>query len=631
MCGIAGVTGPFQRTEAEALGRAMNETLVHRGPDDHGLWAADGIAIAMRRLSIIDLAGGHQPMWSGAAEGQGLGIVFNGAIYNYRALKAELEACGERFRTKSDTEVLLRVMAQEGLDGVQRLEGMFAFALYDAEARTLHLVRDRMGIKPLYYAALGDRFYFASELKAILAALPARPALNRAALHHYLTLRYVPGPETIWRGVYKLPPGHRLSYRLAERTLSLSRYWRFDFRSEEPEPERDYPAEFESLLLGAVEKRLLAADVPVGLLLSGGIDSSAVGAAAVELGHRRFHTFSVAFRDAPSFSELDYARDVARHIDSIHHEVEVDRQGFLDFLPRFVRYADEPLADLTAIPLYYLAALARTEVKVVLSGEGADEMLAGYGLERLAHGLARLERIERIVPKPALKLIGSLWPGARGEALRRLGRSGWSDFLRDQGSYISNCWSEAEKASLWRRGADAEDGDTRRLIASWYDESTSRHPLDRLQQAYSVSWLVEDLLAKADRMSMAASLELRVPFLDHRLVEWAARLPLQWKVGDAAAGYRSKRILRGFAERRLPRRILERPKRGFPIPVYDWLKDELSAYAEERVLAAGNPLEPYFEQAPIRAALDRARAGEAPAAHKVWVLIVLAEWLSAWR
>ena len=375
MCGIAGLIGRFCADDGRRLAGRMNQALVHRGPDDAGIWSTDGFAFAMRRLSIIDLEGGHQPMWSEGTEGGGIGIVFNGEIYNYRDLRRELEAKGKSFRTHSDTEVILRLYASEGVDGLARLEGMYAICLYDPRTRCVHLIRDRLGIKPLYYAEIEGRFFFASEIKAILAALDSRPAIDHRSLSHYLTLRYVPAPASIWEGICKLEPGHRLTVDLQAKSHTIHRYWSLDINSSPLEAGRDYLGEFESLFLEAVEKRLVAADVPVGVMLSGGLDSSAVSAAAVELGHKAFNTFSVAFEEGGGFSELSYAREMAEHVGANHHEVVIGKDDFLGFLPDFVRFSDEPLADLASVPLYFVSRLARQHVKVVLSGEGSDEIL----------------------------------------------------------------------------------------------------------------------------------------------------------------------------------------------------------------------------------------------------------------
>ncbi|MBM4200896.1 MAG: asparagine synthase (glutamine-hydrolyzing), partial [Gammaproteobacteria bacterium] len=595
MCGIAGLAGHFAAAHGRAVAARMSDTLVHRGPDDAGLWATDGFAFAMRRLAIIDLAGGQQPMWTD----DGIGIVFNGEIYNYRALRAELEAEGCAFRTRSDTEILLQGYRREGLAFVARLEGMFAFCLYDPARRELHLVRDRFGVKPLYYALIGGVFYFASEIKAILAALPQRPELSRQALHDYLTLRFVPTPDTIWDGIRKLPPAHTLSLSLTGGEPRLGRYWRLDFHAEPLDRGRDYVAEFGALFLAAVEKRLLAADVPVGVLLSGGLDSSAVLAAAAELGHRELHTFCVGFADGGDYDESAFARAAASQAGARHHEVMITRQQFLDFLPRFAGLSDEPLADLASVPLYYVSELARSEVKAVLSGEGSDELLAGYDFDRMARRYDRLQAVEGWVRGPLRRLLAACpLGGAAGEWLRLWGRHGWQGMAAARPSHMTRHWSHAAKSALWRDSSGLSGTEER--IRSWYEPLAGRHPLDQIQQVYCGDWLTEDLLMKADKMSMAASLELREPFLDHRLAEWTARLPLSWRVGSAASGYCSKRVLRAFCSGRIPQSVIERPKRGFPVPAYGWLAQGLGGWAQALVLGPTARLRDRFDMAAAR-------------------------------
>jgi asparagine synthase (glutamine-hydrolysing) len=625
MCGIVGVAGPLSRAEAGELAERMNAALVHRGPDDAGLWATDGFAFAMRRLSIIDLGGGHQPIWSD----DGVGIVFNGEIYNYRALRHELEAEGCRFRTQSDTEVVLHLFRRDGLAMVERLEGMFAICLYDPRDRQVHLVRDRFGVKPLYYGLIDGALYFASEIKAILQALPKRPDLNRQALHDYLTLRFVPGAETVWKGISKLPPAHTLTFGLDGRAGEPQRYWALDFAAEAVDPSRDYRREFAELFLAATEKRLVAADVPVGVLLSGGLDSSAVSAAAVELGHRNFHTFSVAFADSDAVDETPYARQVAAHIGSEHHEIRIGRDEFVSFLPDFVRAIDEPLADLASVPLQFVSRLARQDVKVVLSGEGSDEILAGYNFDRLARMLVRLQRAERLVPAALRRAAAPLpVPGDAGNWLRLWSKHGWQGLLAARRYHMTAHWSEAEKAGLWRECGGFSSTDDR--LAAAYRVNALKHPIDQVQQIYCGDWLTEDLLMKADKMSMATSLEVREPFLDHRLAEWAAKLPLQWRVGDATVGYESKRILRDFCRSRLPRAIIERPKQGFPVPAYAWLAGPLKDWAGDILFGHGSRLHDLFDMDRVRPALAAAQRGNGPAAHKVWLLIVLEHWLRTW-
>lgn len=620
MCGIAGILRPAPGLDGPTLVARMTRAMRHRGPDDEGLWnGADG-SLGMRRLSIIDLPGGHQPMWTE----NGIGIVFNGEIYNYRALREELRIRGCTFRTRSDTEVVLRLYQVDGLAGIDRLQGMFGLCIYDPTQRVAHLVRDRVGVKPLYYLDHPSGFYFASEINAILAGLERRPELDLQAVHDYLTLRYVPAPRSIWEGIRKLAPGSSLTFSLETGATIVERYWSVDFVSEPEDPTRDYAREFTELITSSVEKRLLAADVPVGVLLSGGLDSSVLSAVAVELGHRDFHTFSVGFQDDDAFDELPYARTMAEHLGCRHHEVTLDRAEFLDLLPEVVGGSDEPLADLAMIPLHAVSHLARRDVKVVLSGEGSDEVLAGYDLDRVAASLGRLESLDRFVPHRA-RHLAPLLRTARLDRAAAFAEGGWSGYFRNRRTMISRHWTETEKRALW---SGREMRSTDDLIASWYDEARSRHPLDQLQDVYCRTWLVDDLLMKADRMSMASSLELRVPFLDHELVEWAAKLPLSWKVGDRTRGFSSKRVLREFARSRLPAEIADRPKQGFPVPAYAWLRGETGGVAARRLAAdAGGPLAELLDLRSVGPVVDAARGGDLGAAHRVWVLLVLQAWL----
>jgi asparagine synthase (glutamine-hydrolysing) len=598
----------------------MNAALAHRGPDDEGVWDDGGDALAMRRLSIIDLTTGHQPMVAPS----GTAIVFNGEIYNFAALRNELVRGGWRFQTTSDTEVVLALYELQGIEALRRLEGMFAIALRDGALQRLHLIRDRMGKKPLYYTDGPGELLFASELKGLLAGLAVRPALSRQALHHYLTLRYVPGPGTIWEGIAKLPPGHRLEVDLRSGARTLTRWWALHFESAPDGSAPDAPSVFAELFGAAVDDRLVAADVPVGVLLSGGLDSSAVSAAAVERGHQAFHTFSVGFAEGGEFSELGYAREMAEHVGARHHEVVIDRDDFIGALPGLVHMTDEPLADLATIPLHAVARLARENVKVVLSGEGSDEVLGGYEIEQLAARVERLRRLGRL-PAPLLRGAARALPKGRGEALADMAARGWSGMLR--GEHMTHVFGEADKRALWRD----PDGlaSTDELIDGWYAAATSSHPIDQLQEVYCGSWLVEDLLMKADKATMATSIELRCPFLDSRLVEWAARAPLEWKVGSAAAGWSSKRVLREYSAARLPQSIVTRPKRGFPVPAYRWLADGLGDWAGARLRRAGGVRELFDEEA-VTAPLARARAGDTGAAHQVWSLLVLDFWLECW-
>jgi len=638
MCGIVGVIGKRPRAELESLAARMNDRLVHRGPDDAGLASGEGYAVGARRLSIIDLAGGHQPI----ANPQGVVIAYNGEVYNYRALRERLVRDGCAFKTSGDTEVVLESFARKGTAACADLEGMFAFAIVDPrnDGGVVHLVRDRLGKKPLYYGVFDGCLWFASEIKAILAGLARNPPLDRASIHHYLTLRYVPSPGTMWEGIQKLPPGHVLTWSMREGRARVEPYWSLHFDASRSDPSHDWLGDFEKRFLDAVEKRLLASDVPVGVLLSGGLDSSSVAAAAVELGHRDFHTFSVGFRGDGEANELPWARKVAQHVGAVHHEVEIGVREFVDFLPELVWFGDEPLEDMACVPLYFVSKLAREHVKVVLSGEGSDEILAGYETGQLAQWLQRQRRRVGWLPQPFVAAVARALPGERAAHLTD---GGWRGALRSVAGSFTRCFTEAEKARLWGPGATLPSTD--QLIRSWYDGlPATADPVEQMLQVWCATWLVEDLLMKADKMTMATSVELRCPFLDHTLVEWAGRLPLAWKVGDAKVGWQTKRILREFARRRLPAEILARPKQGFPDPACRWVAGELAGWARERLLGDGSRLRELFDangaegseaQDVIESTLaaargdDRAaaRGGREAAGHKAWVLLCLDQWL----
>ncbi len=623
MCGIVGVAGfPDSETGKDTIER-MNDLIIHRGPDEGGTWVGTDIAIGMRRLSIIDIEGGQQPLWSE----DGVGIVFNGEIYNYKELRDNLKQKGYDFNTESDTEVILNLYRHKGITAINELDGMFAIAIVDLNRGLLHLVRDRFGKKPLYYGALDGQFYFASEIKSILAALNKKPDINCESLHHYLTLRYVPAPHSIWQGIEKLEPGCRLQYDITHQNWKTERYWQVTFNSKSLISSRDYVGEFETLFMGAVEKRVVASDVPVGVLLSGGLDSSIICAAVKAMGHKNFHTFSVGFEDGGCYNELSYARQVANALGTQHHEIIIGKKEFMQFLEEFTWYSDEPLADLASIPLYFVSKLARQHVKVVLSGEGADEVFAGYHLEKEAEYAERRRHLTSWIPRTFLSVASYVTHGNKSDYLKDLASHGWSGYVNSWAAHISNDWNEQEKQKIYKGAGGSVS--TKELIKSWYDQPDVDHAIDKIQNVMINSWLVEDLLMKADKMSMATSLELRVPFLDHHLVEWAAELPLAWKVGNASTGYTSKRIVREFAKKYIPQEIIDRPKQGFPVPAYRWLKEgnmgsELDARLTKIAQWLGS------SKKGVSAVLEQAQSGNSQAAAKIWNLIVLEYWYERW-
>lgn len=623
MCGIVGVVGKLGTVKITAMLERMNDSIVHRGPDDDGIWANDAFGFGMRRLSIIDLAGGHQPMWSPS----GHGIVYNGEIYNYRELRSDLAAHGYPFQTNCDTEVILALYETGGIDALERLRGMFALALFDAKARLLHLVRDRIGIKPLYYGEVAGSFFFASEIKAILAAAETKPKINDQAIYDYLTLRYVPGPQSVWQGIEKLQPGHHLTLDLSTGAKSVTPYWSMEIRSEPVDADRDYAREFEENFLSVVESHFVTADVPVGAMLSGGIDSSSVCAAAIELGHRNFHTFSYSTKNDPS-NELQFARTAAEHLGTTHHEVVLGPQDFAGFLDRFVWHMDEPYRDMTGIPMFFLSECARRQVKVVLTGEGADELLAGYPTEDPLALERRLRRKYGYVPRAFYRSVARFLSGSGRRLFAALAEKGWAGYPEGRANHISFYWSDEQKREFWSGGPATP---TEELIAALYADATSPRLIDKVQHAQMKSWLVEDLLMKADKMSMATSLEARVPFLDHVMVEWCATLPLDWKVRRQPDGNLSlKHVLREFARARIPGEIIDRKKQGFPISEEMLLHDSWDEIAEPAFSDPNSPLRNWIAMERMADLAAAARRGDVNALSQAWLLVMLDRWGRVW-
>lgn len=615
MCGITGWFG-WELPEAERMARlrAMCDAIRHRGPDDCGFFFSDGIALGMQRLSILDIDSGHQPMTT--SDGK-VSIVFNGEIYNHQDIRIALQAQGIQFSTRSDTEVILKTYQTHGLAGFNELNGMFAVAIWDAEQRNLHLVRDRLGVKPLYYAWDGSRLFFGSEIKSILASGEIPRRMNPRALWDYLTFRYVPGPYSIWKNIYKLPPAHRLRLAPGMKMPEITRWWDIPYcHPSRQESDAVFDEEFNDLLDKSVRLRMLA-DVPVGILLSGGLDSSTVAALAMRHATAPIKTFSVAFSGAEHIDERPFAGRVAKHLGTDHHEVVIGQQEFCDSLSELVYHTDEPLADLASIPLLHVCRLAQSQVKVVLSGEGSDEILGGYDLEVYVQRWQE----ERIPHGPGGFLLNLLWPKSELDFRRQPTPFTMTNYLS----------SRAKQAMLRDSGSFPDSLDS---LRDALERLGKQSPLHQTLYTFCQHWLVEDLLMKADRMSMACSLELRTPFLDFRLVEWAARVPASLKVGqDEDGSWANKRLLRRLAAGLLPDEILHRPKMGFPVPVYDWLKNSLRSFAHDLLSGPGCRIRQWFHSQTIETALSKGTAPEAELLdrHRLWNLLVLEQWARRWN
>src|SRR5207302_8633116 len=582
MCGICGVAGGDPARGRELVGR-MCGSMVHRGPDDEGVVQAGGVTLGMRRLSIIDLAGGHQPMHN---EDSTVWVVQNGEIYNHLELREELSAAGHLFATQSDTEVLVHGYEQWGEQMVERLNGQFACAVLDQRARQVFLARDRMGIKPLHYAIDGDRFVFASELKALLQDPALRRGVDPVALDEYLAYEFVPSPRSIVRGISKLRPGHTLAWSLAEGRPRVRRYWAPQLNIDGSRRERDLDeecAELRAVLRESVRKELIS-DVPVGVFLSGGIDSSAVTAMMTQLGGD-VKSFSVGFAER-SFDEAGHARAVARHLGTDHHELMLEPRMLLDLVPRLPVLLDEPLGDASIIPTYLLSAFTRQHVKVALGGDGGDELFAGYPTLQ-AHRIAGYyNRSPRLLRERVIAPVVGRLP---------VSRDNLSFDFRAKRFVSGAAYAVAERHRRWMGSFAAEErtallsADVREQLkgsghvrVSELDVAVPADPLNQVLLMDMHLYLENDILVKLDRASMMASLEGRVPLLNNDFVEFATRLPLNLKLRGLRSKFLLKRALRGI----LPAHILNRRKKGFGIPVAHWFRGPLREQLQS-VLAPG--------------------------------------------
>ena len=602
MCGISGFFY-FDRTRAASMRTltAMRDTMRHRGPDDTGEYAEGPVGLAFNRLSIIDLSGGHQPM---SNEDGTVWLIFNGEIYNFPELRKRLEARGHRFRTHSDTETILHAWEEYGERCVDHLRGMFAFAIWDSRRRLLFAARDRLGIKPFYYYADSERFVFGSEIKSLLEAPGMPRELDPAAVGEFLRRRYVVGPHTMFRSIRKLEPGHTIS--VTEDGVRVARYWEAPRETGEPVSEADAFERGRELLEESVRMHLVA-DVPLGAFLSGGVDSSCVVALMSALGVPRIKTFSIGYDSGDS--ELDYARIVARRFETEHHELKLTPTAFQEVLPRIVWHMDEPVGDQASIPLFYLAEFARREVTVVLSGEGSDEIFGGYPI------YSRMLAFERWNRVPLARAAGAALARLAGDTKVRkyadmLGRP-----LEWRYGGVGGLFSQSQAAELMAGRDSSLDG-----VAAAYARCAGAPPLARMSYVDLTTWLPDDLLLKADRMTMAHSLELRVPFLDHHLVEFAARLPAHLRVRNGTTKY----LLKKLAERLLPREIVYRTKKGFPVPTKWWFRGDLAGFARETLLASGGPCRTFFDAAALEGLLRAHRVEDR--SEQIYSLLVFDSW-----
>jgi asparagine synthase (glutamine-hydrolysing) len=621
MCGISGVAGSL-RTDRAVL-QGMNDALAHRGPDGEGFfWPDSGqVGLGMRRLAIIDVAGGDQPIFN---EDGSVCVVYNGEIYNYLELRQELQARGHRFTTQSDTEVVVHAYEEYGVECVGRLWGMFALALWDSTRQRLLLARDRLGKKPLvYYVDAHGGLAFASELQGLLAHPDVPREVHARAIDDYLTYLYVPAPITAYRDIRKLPPGHRLVWQSGR--LSVERYWQPQFGAKLRISEEDAVAQFGELFRDAVRRRLVA-EVPLGAFLSGGMDSSSVVAEMAELSPSPVKTFSIGFGER-DYDELAFARQVARRFSTEHHELVVEPHA-LEVLPTLVRHYGEPYGDSSAIPTYYVARMTRQHVTVALNGDGGDELLAGYERHWAARIAARYDTIPRFVRhgliRPLIPLVPE--PRQRRAFLRRAKRFMAAAHMPVLDRYLHwvGAYSPAQKLSLYSDDFVGELAGNE--SGHWLTEALAAEPhldpVDAVLRGDTLMYLPADLLAKVDIATMANSLEARSPLLDHRLVEFCAALPSDYKL----RGRTSKWLLRQVMRDRLPPAILTRSKMGFGVPVGEWLRGELRPLLEDTLLSSRSLARGYFRPQALRALVDDHTTRRADRTSHIWALLMLELW-----
>jgi asparagine synthase (glutamine-hydrolysing) len=622
MCGIAGMFGAkttMTFAERREVIQRMCNVITHRGPDDEGFHIEGGLAIGMRRLSIIDVASGRQPI---SNEDGTVWIVFNGEIYNFAGLRAELIARGHIFQTRTDTETIVHLYEDEGERCVERLRGMFAFAIFDRREQKLFIARDRVGKKPLHYTVVGDTLVFGSEIKSLLQHPEVEREPNLEAISDYLSFGYVPDPATAFRGIDKLPPGHTLTFRDGD--VSLRRYWDFEYgrAAREPaRPESYYVERLRELIAESVRLRLVS-DVPLGAFLSGGIDSSAVVAVMAREIDQPVKTFSIGFSEA-SFDELHYARIAARHFKSEHHEFVVTPE-VCRLVEEIVWFHDEPFADMSCVPGYVVAKMAREFVKVALSGDGGDEVFAGYDRYAVDRGRERFELIPRFIRHRGMVPLSRALPqSAYGKNfLFQIALDGDARYIEYLSFFNEDAKRELLSSGLRRAAAGRASASAFQKI---YAEPDTPERLERLLYLDSKTYLPGDILTKVDRMSMAHSIETRAPLLDHKLIEFVETIPASLKLRGATSKYILKRAVAGL----VPDEIIRRPKRGFSVPLAHWFNHELREMLRDTLTDRTTRERGYFNQRAIQALIEEHARGRRDNSWKLWGLLTLELWFRA--
>lgn len=620
MCGICGVIHrkkdhPVQFADV----KKMCDVIRHRGPDDEGQYVQANVGLGMRRLSIIDLSTGHQPIFN---EDRSMAIVFNGEIYNHKDIRKELETKGHVFATKTDTEAIIHAYEEWGVDCVQKLNGMFGFAIWDGRKDRLFLARDRVGIKPMYYYVDENQLAFGSELKSIVQLDSVPREIEPKALDTFLTFEYIPSPYSIFKNIFKLPPGHWMLYENGE--AKIRQYWHLEYKKSNAST-AELERKLEELLEDAVNIRLMS-DVPLGAFLSGGLDSSSIVAMMTRHQKDPVKSFSIGFDEA-TYNELPYARAIAEKFKTEHFE-EIITPDAASLTEKILWMLDEPFGDFSVFPTYLVSEMARKNVTVVLSGDGGDELLAGYDTY-IAQGVARrYAKLPAFLRKMAIEpIINALPPTAKkkgfiNKSKRFIEGARLPDFLQHVRwmVFLQRAEKELLYSSDFSRSLNGYN--SHGFIEEYFSQVTSNDPLDQMEYVDIKSYLVDDILVKVDRMSMANSLEARVPFLDHRFVEFAATIPSELRLN----GKRTKHILKSSLQHELPMNIIERGKEGFSIPIKNWVKNELkpmmmSALSEQNVKDKG-----FFDPKYVNRLVDEHLKGRENHSHRIWALMVFHMW-----
>jgi len=625
---VCGICGRFEfepeRLVSRTLLKAMTDAIRHRGPDDEGFHVWGQVGLGFRRLSIIDLSGGHQPL---SNEDGTVWIVFNGEIYNYQSLRQQLVAKGHIFKTKTDTEVIVHLYEEYGADCVQELRGMFAFAILDSKKKTLLLARDRVGIKPLYYYLDKKFLSFGSEIKAILADPAVSPEVEPGIVDRFLTYRYVPGGQTLLRNLFKLEPGHTLSVK-EDGIAHIQRYWDLDFSGagDHPPSSNRFEQDLMELLDETVQLHMIS-DVPIGFLLSGGVDSTAMLSLAAEKTVEPISTYTVGFASQGIVDERPFARLAAKTYGSKHYEISISPDEFVSFLPDYVRHMEEPVCEPSAIALYYVSKLASSYVKVLISGEGGDEAFAGYENYRNTFWFENIKKAFGPLQSPVGKSMSLLGRMLHSRVLTKYGPMMSTDF---EDYYLSRTASPSsyfnhDVSSLYTEDMAHRFNKNHSLaVARDYLSRGSKFGLlEKMLYVDTKTWLPDDLLLKADKMTMANSVELRVPFLDHKVLEFAARLPRNQKV----RGWTMKYLLKNTLRKRVPDEILYRRKAGFSVPYETWLQTDrnLREWVYDILLDSITLSRGYFQRSAI-ANLVECNRSSAGYAQELFSLVVLEMW-----